>query len=156
MKKNYFSQILLFSLFCLVLLAACSSVTTSTPTLTPTPTLLAPAADKTTVMGRVVNTSGEPYKDLIVRLAEVYYATDDPNKGAYVLDTAFSPGGITDQDGYFIIPDIKPMDYVLVLGSPDAAYKIVENEEGKAKVWHTEAGKILDMGEISLDFDFNP
>jgi len=48
------------------------------------------------------------------------------------------------------------MDYVLVLGSPEAAYKIIENEEGKAKVWHTEAGQILDMGEISLDFDFNP
>lgn len=156
MKKNYFGQILLISLFCLALLAACNAINTPTPTLTPTPTQLAPAADKTTVMGRVVNTSGQPYKDLIIRLAEVYYATDDPTQGAYVLDTAFSPGGITNQDGYFIIPDINPMDYVLVLGSPDAAYKIIENEEGKAKVWHTEAGKILDMGEISLDFDFNP
>ena len=156
MKKNYFGRISLLTFFCLILLAACSGIESPTAILTPTPTYAAPSADKTTVIGRVVNTSGEPYKELIVRLAEVYYATDDPNQGAYVLDTAFSPGGITDQDGYFIIPDIKPMDYVLVLGSSDAAYKIVENEEGKAKVWHTEAGKILDMGEISLDFDFNP
>ncbi len=156
MKKNYFGRLFLLSLFCLILLAACSEIESPTATLMPTPTYAAPSADKTTVIGRVVNTSGQPYQNLTVRLAEVYYATDDPTQGAYVLDAAFSPGGITDQDGYFIIPDIKPMDYVLVLGSPDAAYKIIENEEGKAKVWHTEAGKILDMGEIILDFDFNP
>lgn len=156
MKKNYFGRISLLSFFCLILLAACSGIASPTATLTPTPTYAALSADKTTVTGRVVNTSGEPYQNLTVRLAEVYYATDNPEQGAYVLDAAFSPGGVTDQNGYFIIPEINPMDYVLVLGSPDAAYKIIENEVGKAKVWHTEAGQILDMGEISLDFDFNP
>ena len=156
MKKNYFGRISLLTFFCLILLAACSGIESPTAILTPTPTYAAPSADKTTVIGRVVNTSGQPYQNLTVRLAEVYYATDNPEQGAYVLDAAFSPGGVTDQNGYFIIPEISPMDYVLVLGSPDSAYKIIENEEGKAKVWHTEAGKILDIGEIGLDFDFNP
>jgi len=92
MKKNYFGRISLLSFFCLILLAACSGIGTPTATLTPKPTYAAPSADKTTVIGRVVNTSGQPYQNLTVRLAEVYYATDNPEQGAYVLDAAFSPG----------------------------------------------------------------
>ena len=80
MKKNYFGRISLLTFFCLILLAACSGIESPTVILTPTPTYAAPSADKTTVIGRVVNTSGEPYKELIVRLAEVYYATDIPIK----------------------------------------------------------------------------
>ncbi|MFZ3069769.1 MAG: hypothetical protein WA110_01420 [Anaerolineaceae bacterium] len=150
MKKNYsrFTPCLFFVI--LILLSACTQPT-ATPMAYPTP-----LPENTTVVGRVVNTSDEPYAELTIRLAEVYYSDEDPTEGAYVLDTAFSPSAVTDQDGNFIFENITVMDYVLVLGNPDSAYKIIEDDNAKAKVWKTEAGKVLDVGEIKLDFDFTP
>jgi hypothetical protein len=102
-----------------------------------------------TVIGRVLSeTSGEPLSDTIVRLAEVVREGGD---GAYILDVAFSPGTDSDDEGFFIFENVDALEYVIVVGDVYEIYKIVVNEEGKAKTWVTVEDQVLDVGELIID-----
>ena len=57
------------------------------------------------------------------------------------------------ENGYFVFANIKAMEYIIVLGNPEAVYEITLDENGKAKVWQTEANKVVDIGELVSDFD---
>lgn len=154
-QKNAVKFVCILLLF--IFLNACSSQISSnsstTPTQPPTVTFPTPEADKAVFAGRVVDMSGTPIANLQLRLAEVYRSEDESSDGAYILDTAFSPGAISDENGYFIFSDIEPMEYVLVLGNPEKVYEIITDESGKAKVWGTEMNQVLDIGELKTSFD---
>lgn len=142
----------------LVILSACASQTSSPEPEVPTtdpqvPNFPTPESEKASFAGRVVDTNGKPISNLQLRLAEVYRSEDSSPDGAYVLDTAFSPGAISNENGYFIFSNIEPMEYVLVLGNPESVYEIVLNQMGKAKVWQTKANQVLDIGELITDFN---
>lgn len=148
---------IVYLLLLLIILIACSpqistseSISSTQPTTVTFPT---PETDKAGFAGRVVDMSGDPVSNLQLRLAEVYRSEDESSDGAYILDTAFSPGAISDENGYFVFTNIEPMDYVLVLGNPEKVYEIITDESGKAKVWETEANQVLDIGELRTDFD---
>ena len=113
-----------------------------------------PEEGKATVIGHVLSKdTGRPMANEIVRLAEVFREGD---KGTFVFDIAFSPGTRTDKSGYFILENIPAMEYVLVIGDYYQAYDIIEEgSTGIAKVWNAEAGKILDMGDISQRKSFS-
>jgi hypothetical protein len=146
-----------YVLLLLIIFSACSSQISSDPITTQShPTKISfpiPETDKAVFAGRVVDMSGIPISNLQLRLAEVYRSEDESSDGAYILDTAFSPGAISDENGYFIFSNIEPMEYVLVLGNPEKVYEIITDESGKAKVWETEANQVLDIGELKTDFD---
>lgn len=93
--------------------------------------------------------NGKPHKQVLVRLAEVYRQED---QGAYVLDNANSPGAYTDDNGFFVIPDISPGEYVLVIGDPMVSYTIVADKNGLAKVWSAEKDKISDLGTVQVNY----
>ncbi len=112
-----------------------------------------PEEGLTSLVGRVVYPDGKPMANQQMRLAEVYRSETDPEQGAYILDTAFSPGTYSDENGYFVFANIKAMEYIIVLGNPEAVYEITLDENGKAKVWQTEANKVVDIGELVSDFD---
>ena len=142
--KNYIFPILIL----LVFLSACQK---SEPANTPTKAIPTPAKDKGTVTGRVISsTDGKPFANFTVHLAQVY--TKDGNS-AFVLDTGHSPSALTDQDGYFIISDITPNDYVIVIGDPMVSYAIIPDDadNNKAKVWTIVANKILDTSTLRVD-----
>lgn len=143
--KKYLLTLLVF----LVLLAASCSV----PEAGVKPKVVKPDGDKSTVTGRVVDAdSGQPV-DTIVRLAQVYRQEDSP--GAYVLDEGNSPGTFTDADGYFIIENVPPIEYVIVIGYTDVylGYEVIPTADGKPKVFQFEAGQILDVGEVTVTLD---
>jgi hypothetical protein len=143
MKNRFLRTLTLLPAF---LLAACSmGTTTEAPKVTP-PNL--PEKEKATVIGRAVDEGTQaPLANTIIRLAEVYGSGDD---GAYVLDSYFSPGATTDANGYFIMENIPPIGYVVVVGDVFDVYKIVQTEEGKPKVWSTQAGEVLDVGTLAV------
>jgi len=133
-----------------VLLSACiqaqGQATNEVLQVTP---LTKPESGKATVVGQVVELkTEEPLADVIVRLAEVYR---EGQGGVFLLDHYSSPGARTDAQGYFVFPDLKPGEYVLVVGEGENIndYDIIEDgDTEKAKVWSAPADQITDWGVI--------
>jgi hypothetical protein len=114
----------------------------------------APDAGKTTVIGQIISTrNNQPITGTAVRLAQVYRQPGSEKEGAFVLDEARSPGGRTDEAGRFVIPNIAAEEYVLMISTDMGQHVIVtEGANDKAKVWQTEAGQILNLGAVRVDF----
>jgi hypothetical protein len=131
----------------LVFITGCSGAKAKTPIGQAT-SIPAPATDKATVTGSVFTTAlNQPYPKAAVWLAEVFRQGGD---GAYVLDHAFSPAVYADDKGVFVIANVDPKEYVIVIGDPEGLYEVIPDESGRARVWNTEAGKILDVGQLNV------
>ena len=122
------------------------------------PEVTPPASPKegmSTVIGRIVSKeTGEPVSGQTVWLAEVYRQDE---RGAFVLDEAFSPTGRTDANGYFTVENSPAKEYVIVIGNYNAAYDIPE-EAGttRPKTYTLQPGSILDVGEIPVKLEYHP
>ncbi|HNS62960.1 MAG TPA: hypothetical protein PLS77_13010 [Anaerolineaceae bacterium] len=116
------------------------------------PTIATPEANKTVITGRLLNDeSSAPYTNTLVRLAEVY--RNEQGEGAFALDQSFSPGTYTDENGYFVFNNLTPGEFVMVVGDPTVNYLIIVDETSKqAKIYKGDAGQILDIGTLSIDF----
>ncbi len=150
MKRLVFCMFILFVL----LVSSCSRNTSSTinpevlsSVTPPSP----PESGKATVRGHVVRQDGSPFADIIVRLAEVERG-EEGKGGAYILDLARSPGTVTDGNGYFIIENVNAGEYVIVIGDIEVTgiYEIIQESNGKAKVWNFPADQITDVGELAV------
>jgi hypothetical protein len=120
---------------------------TATPVTSPTPP--PPEEGRATVVGTVVSRSeGTPLTGVAVRLAEVHRQGDE---GAFVLDDAFSPGGTTDELGRFVIEDVEPQEYVIVVGDVGTQYDILAEPSGDARVWEVPSDQVLDVGELEVE-----
>jgi hypothetical protein len=137
----------LLLVFSTVLSSACSGITgpqTNTQMSQPN----APQTGKTTLYGRVTNQSGAPIPNVPVRLAEVFRQGDE---GAYVLDGAFSPGDMTDEQGGFVIENVDPREYVIVVGDVEQdRYQIITKSDGSAEVYNPSAGELLNLETLSV------
>jgi hypothetical protein len=147
------------------LLAACGPAEQSgTPETTESGTL-APSADDITVsaaesavVGRVVSPSGlgtEPLPKTEVRLASVFW-NDDKSEGAFVVDATSGPTAITDQNGAFAFDELRPTDYVLVVGDLFGQHVILSNPDGSAMIYTATVGQVLDVGDIEVDLASAP
>lgn len=145
MKNKSFLLILTIVTLAVMVLVGCQSFSKK-------PAISTPTADKAIITGRLINaTDGKPMSGILVRLAEVY--RNDAGEGSYVLDQALSPGTESDENGYYVFENLTPGEFVLVLGDPLVKHLIIsEPNSEKAKVWKVEPGKILDIGELSVDF----
>ncbi len=133
--------------FCLVfLLSACQQGSTVNGG-KPVPT---PSSGKATVTGRLISeTDSSPYKQTEVRLAQVFRKD---NQGAFVLDTSHAPGAFTDENGYFVITEVSPAEYVVVVGDPMGSYMIIPDGNDNARTWTVEADKTLDLSVLKIKF----
>ena len=128
---------------------------TPTTQVVPKPSVSPPEQGRATVVGRLISSkTGEPLVKTVVRLAEVYYADQSrsPESGIYVLDNAFSPSAITDQNGFFVFPNVEARDYVIIVGDIYVNYTVISNPDGTPKVWTVSPDQVTDLGEISADF----
>jgi hypothetical protein len=147
----------IFLLFLVILLVSVTACTkTASPTINPevlvtvTPPPL-PESGKATIIGRVMHDQGYPMVKTIVRLAYVARGAEG-HGGAFILDLARSPGSFTDQNGYFIIPNVKAGEYVIVVGDVEitGVYEIIPGQDGKARVWNLPADQVTDIGTITV------
>ena len=100
-------------------------------------------------MGRIVErTDGEPITNISVRLAQVY---KQDNEEVFVLDDAFSPGDITDDEGWFVIKDVEAQTYVIVVGDANSAYEIISKSPGTARVWKLPPDEVTDVGTLKVN-----
>jgi len=101
-------------------------------------------------MGRLISASnGAPLGNTVIRLARVFW-NQDHTEGVYVLEGARSPSSITDRDGFFVFTNVKPADYVIVVGDVYGHYAVISNPDGTAKIFSIEEGKIVDIGQIRV------
>jgi hypothetical protein len=113
----------------------------------------APEADKATVVGRVLSSvDGKPIPQIAVRLAEVYR---QPGKDPfYILNLATSPGDRTDDEGVFLFENIPAGEYVILVGEAYGMRRaVIDEATGKPRLWKMEAGKVLDTGTVSVDWE---
>jgi len=145
-------KISLFLLIFGIVLVGCSETTPSAInpevllTSTPPPS---PETGMATIIGQVMHTDGHSMSNTIVRLADVARGAEGKG-GAYILDIARSPGAITDDNGQFIIQNVKAGEYVLVVGDIELTgiYEIIKESNGQAKVWSFPADQITDVGVL--------
>jgi len=130
-------------LFLLLLVTACGTQSAPTPTSIPRP-----EPGKATVTGNLFSTtSDKPLPNTAVWLAEVVRQGE---QGAYVLDAASSPGVYANENGIFVIPNVVPGEYVIVVGDPESRHEIISESSGDAKVWNIPADQIYDVGELKV------
>ena len=143
-------RLFLIIIAALLIIASCTTNTQemNNPLVTPP---AQPEPGMATVTGRVISeNTGLPLSDTIVRLAEVVRQEE---KGAYVLDVAFSPGTDSDGEGFFIFENVDAYEYVIVVGDVYEIYKVMADEDGKASTWITVKDEILNVGELIVDLN---
>lgn len=146
--KNFLKRVLL--IICLAtflfLLTSCRS-STSELLNTPIPT---PKPGEGQLIGIVKNNNGDPIQNIPIRLAQVYRQGEE---GTFILDTSHSPSSISSSEGEFILLEIPPAEYLLVVGKPeDNNYIIYQDKNGKPVTYNIEDGEILNIGTIQVDF----
>jgi len=151
--KSIWAKIAICTLILLSLAACEPESPTVRASIIPSPTPLPPPpSGKATVIGRVVSLSNQPIPQVSVWLAEVIRQGD---QGIFVLDSRSSPGAYTDERGIFVIPNVNPGEYVIVVGDPESLYEIIAESSGKAKIWNILPDQISKIGELRVSLPIN-
>ncbi len=144
MNKNKSSILVVFTL--LLLMTACGKASTTDTSRIPT-TIQTPESGKAVVTGKVFSTTtNQPLKTQIW-LAEVHRQGD---QAVYVLNAVSSPGIYSDEKGIFVLTNITPQEYVIVVGNPEGQNEVINDDSGKPKVWNIPADQIYDVGELKV------
>lgn len=144
MKRINTKTIFLLLAGIIVITSCTSNLSVSLPT---------PEIGKSNLTGYLVDDQGIPLKNTTIRLAEVYRQSENSENGAYLLDTAFSPGTVSDENGFFFFQNIEPKEYVIVIGDVENNnYEIISQQNGLPKVWVVIANQVIDIGTIKVNF----
>jgi hypothetical protein len=135
----------------LFLFTACGKQPASnspTPFSPATPTAIKqPEPGKAMVTGKIISTITNKPLETAVWLAEVHRQGD---QGAYVLNAVTSPGIYADENGIFVLLNISPQEYVIVVGELEGQNEVIKDSSGKPKVWNIPADQIFDTGELRV------
>jgi hypothetical protein len=147
-------KILVFIFIFLVFFTACNKISPTAinpEVLSPATPPPSPESGKATIIGQVMHQDGHAMSNTIVRLADVARGAEGRG-GAYILDIARSPGTLTDENGRFIIQNVKSGEYVLVIGDIELTgiYEIITETNGQAKVWNLPADEVTDAGILTV------
>ncbi len=101
------------------------------------------------VFGRVLSSiTGQPIYRVRVAFAEVYR---NEETAIFVDDAAFSPSAETDASGRFVLSNLSPKEYVIVIGDPFGLNDVVRNPDGLPKIWNIEADQQIDIGDVRVN-----
>lgn len=136
-----------------MMLMLLSFVACSSPQPPPTPadtfTVPTPVNGQAVVFGRVLSSiTGQPIYRVRVAFAEVLRNEDS---AIFVDDAAFSPSVDTDTLGRFVITNLPPKEYVIVIGDPFGPNDVVRNADGLPRIWNIEPGQQLDIGDVKVN-----
>jgi len=143
MKINRFILILIFSA---CTLTACGIQNPLTMLNAPTP-VQNPNPGKATVTGKVISTITKKPLKTTVWLAEVYR---HDNEAIYLFDSVNTINVFSDQNGLFVISNVDPKEYVIIVGNPEGKDEVIEDQAGNPKVWKIPAGQIFNTGELKV------
>jgi len=130
----------------LLLVTACGNQTAPVTTNVTTP-IQNPGSGKAVVTGKISSTISKKPLKIPVWLAEVHRQGDE---AVYVLNAVSSPGIYADENGIFVLANITPGEYVIVVGNPEGQNEVIMDDLGKPKVWNVPADQIYDVGEFKV------
>jgi hypothetical protein len=139
-------KLILLLSFILLAMAACGRQLTQNNSPTPT-SIPNPEPGKATVTGKVISTTTNKPLNIPVWLAEVHRQGD---QGVYLLDAVNSPSIYADDNGIFVLENVDPMEYVIIVGNPEGQNVVITDDTGKPKVWNIPGDKIFDVGELMV------
>jgi hypothetical protein len=143
--KNVAFAILFFCILSFSI-SACGNRSVTSVSGNPTP-IQKPQSGKAVVTGKVISSiSNEPLAES-VWLAEV---TRQGDQGAYALNAVSSPSIFADANGIFVIANVDPREYVIIVGNPESQNVVITDSSGKPKVWDIKADQIFDTGELKV------
>ena len=102
-----------------------------------------------TLYGKVISKNSNSLEGTPVRLAKVYYSEDA--EAVFILEGASSPGSFLSKEGLFVLSNISPGDYVIVIGDPYTLYEIITEPNGQAKIYKVKENDILNVGEVRVE-----
>lgn len=108
------------------------------------------SADKGAIVGTVRNRVGDLPADTKVFVARFAW-NDAKTVGIFYLDPADALSAPIEASGAFLVPDLEPGDYVLVIGvTPENATPIMD-DNNQARVIPVQAGQAVDLGTQIID-----
>ena len=164
------SIILLLTATVVVTLAACGGSTVEPTPTTPESPLsapvsplapdnsVAPEAGKATVTGRLIDlATGAPLQDQNLSLPAVLCAPgvaeeDKREQCFYMVDEAFDPSALTDDNGNFVFRDIPAGEYVMLVGSLMTENVILKDELNRPVIWEAITDTVVALGDIVVEF----
>lgn len=148
-------------IFLLVFITGCQTVSvipTGTPVDTPELTLdeIHEELEKglSGVYGVAKYSNYLPIANEVIRLGEVIW-NEDKSKGNFVIDGAWSPSTISDENGNFKFLNVEPGEYIIILRDINTNPIIVADSEdaNRAEVYTTAPDQYLNVGTIIVDPD---
>jgi hypothetical protein len=109
----------------------------------------APADDRAVLTGRLL-VEGKPVFNVYIALAEVVL-DEEGQERVVSYDQFNAPKGLTDAEGRFVLADVIPDRYGLILDTVISSVLLNEPDDNEPFLITAEAGKTLDLGD--LDFD---
>ena len=108
--------------------------------------LIKPDKGMSGIVGKVVNASDVWPGRMIFVFAAEYYGSST-KEGVYILETSLVPKALLDENLIFVLNNISPKEYILLIGpNPEASIPIKEN--GLPKVFEVESDEVLNIGSI--------
>ncbi len=121
--------------------------------LSPLPTPPAVSAEAGAMVGRVLSASQPGNPPLVgegVQLGVIVWR-EDGSDGDFAIDGGRGPAADIQADGTFVITDLMPADYMMVVGNLLGNYEILITPEGKAQVFPVVAGEVTDTGTLFVN-----
>ena len=119
---------------------------------------VAPQAGKATVTGRLIDlATGAPLRDQNLSLPAVLCAPgvaeeDKREQCFYMVDEAFDPSALTDDDGNFMFQNIEAGEYVMLVGSLMTENGILKDELTRPVIWEAITDTVVALGDIVVEF----
>lgn len=106
----------------------------------------------TGIVGKLQDEQNNPIAGEVVRAAIVVW-NEDKTTGNFIIDGARSPSTISDENGVFVLMNIPPQEYVIIVGDIEVDPIVIPESEGSniAKIFAPVIDEILDVGILTID-----
>lgn len=127
------------------------------PTAAARPVAATPNAGKASVVGRLIDfKTSRPMANQNLSLPAIVCpdGVAEENKRdecVYVVDEAFDPSALTDEQGWFVFKDITAGEYVILVGNPTTRSVVLTDDFNQPLIWKAEADKVLELGDLVVE-----
>jgi len=142
--------------------ATVSPIATPMPTVTLEPVLTipvpAPSLGLGVIHGQLIQETGQPIINTQVRLGDVvWFQGQEGQEGLVVSERSRAPQTISDAQGNFVLADVSPGTYGLVVADPNSPEHIFVRDPttGRALLIEVEKDKIVDLGKVVVNLFSN-
>jgi hypothetical protein len=138
--------------------AAVGPTVTPMPTVTPEPvptiTIPTPSVGLGVVRGWLIQETGQPIGNTQVRLGDiVWFEGQEGQDGLVISERSRAPQTISDAQGRFVIADVSPGTYGLIVADPTSTEPIFVRDRttGRTLLIEVKMDKIVDLGKVVVN-----